>query len=98
MNHGNVARGNALAHRGLGFDDASIEKAAMAIAWGELGLGVKVRSFWKYFHADRDRFQREARQFLTMVEGATMAVAAVPALHGMALAITQGVQREADER
>ena len=93
MKQGNVARDSSLA---FGFDDATIEKAAMAIAWGELGLGAKVRSFWKYFHADRDRFRREACQFLTMVEGATMAAAAVPAVHGMALAITHGLPQEVD--
>jgi len=98
MKQGNVSRGGRLAQGAIGFDDATIEKAAMAIAWGELGLGARVRSFWKYFHADRDRFRQEARQFLTTVESATTAVAALPALHGMALAITHGLQQEADER
>jgi len=75
MKQGNVSRGGRLAQAALGFDDALIEKAAMAIAWGELGLGARLR-------------------FLATVEGATTAVAALPALHGMALAITHGLSQE----
>jgi len=81
----------SFADEGYGLDDSTVEKTARAIAWGELGVGVKVQSFWRYFERDRARFCREARRFLTMQRSATTD-APLPMLHGLALAITHGLE------